>query len=84
MGLLREAGFTVAAMELTDDAIGIDRLAAENHDRLALVLGTEGAGVSAEALAGADRTVLIPMRPGVDSLNVAAASAVAFWELRAP
>ncbi|GER22056.1 rRNA methyltransferase [Zafaria cholistanensis] len=83
LGLLRGHGFVVAAMELTEDAVPIDVLAAENPPRLALVLGTEGAGVSPAALAGADRTVLVPMRPGVDSLNVAAASAVAFWELRA-
>ena len=54
-----------------------------NLDRLALVLGTEGAGMGAETLAAVDLAVKIPMRNGVDSLNVAAASAVAFWELRA-
>jgi tRNA G18 (ribose-2'-O)-methylase SpoU len=57
-------------------------LAAGNPDRLALVLGTEGAGMSPETLAAVDLAVKIPMRNGVDSLNVAAASAVAFWELR--
>jgi tRNA G18 (ribose-2'-O)-methylase SpoU len=80
--LLKEQGFTVAAMELTDDAVDLDQLAARNPERLALVLGTEGAGMSAETLAAVDLAVKIPMRAGVDSLNVAAASAVAFWELR--
>lgn len=82
LALLSKAGFTVAAMELTADAAAIDAVAAENIERLALVLGTEGAGVSARTLERVDRTVVIPMRPGVDSLNVAAAAAVAFWELR--
>jgi tRNA G18 (ribose-2'-O)-methylase SpoU len=80
--LLKEQGFTVAAMELTGDALNLDELAASNPERLALVLGTEGAGMSAETLAAVDLAVKIPMRAGVDSLNVAAASAVAFWELR--
>lgn len=79
---LRAAGFDIAAMELTAHSQGIDDVFAMNSGKLALILGTEGAGVSAEALQLADRTVMIPMRPGVDSLNVAAASAVAFWELR--
>jgi tRNA G18 (ribose-2'-O)-methylase SpoU len=82
LGLLKDQGFTVAAMELTPDAVDLDELAARNPERLALVLGTEGAGMSAETLAAVDLTVKIPMRTGVDSLNVAAASAVAFWELR--
>ena len=79
---LRAAGFTIAAMELTAHSVGIDAVEAGTADKLALVLGTEGAGVSVAALEKADLTVMIPMRPGVDSLNVAAASAVAFWELR--
>jgi tRNA G18 (ribose-2'-O)-methylase SpoU len=79
---IKEAGFTVAAMELTGDAVDLDELAARNPSRLALVLGTEGAGMSPETLAAVDLAVKIPMRAGVDSLNVAAASAVAFWELR--
>lgn len=82
LAVLRDQGFTVAAMELTADAVDLDDLAARNPDRLALVLGTEGAGMSAETLAAVDLAVKIPMRAGVDSLNVAAASAVAFWELR--
>lgn len=81
--VLRAAGFDIAAMELTPHSQGIDDVAAMNSGKLALILGTEGAGVSEAALQLADRTVMIPMRPGVDSLNVAAASAVAFWELRA-
>ena len=80
--ILKQNGFTVAALELTGDAVDVDELAARNPDRLALVLGTEGAGMSAETLAAVDLAVKIPMRAGVDSLNVAAASAVAFWELR--
>lgn len=79
---LRGQGFTVAALELTDDAVDLDALAARRPEKLALVLGTEGAGMSADTLAAVDLAVKIPMRAGVDSLNVAAASAVAFWELR--
>ncbi|XAS69190.1 RNA methyltransferase [Micrococcaceae bacterium Sec5.7] len=79
---LQGQGFTVAAMELTPDAVDLDVLAARNPDKLALVLGTEGAGMSADTLSVVDLAVKIPMREGVDSLNVAAASAVAFWELR--
>ncbi|WP_422936511.1 TrmH family RNA methyltransferase [Sinomonas sp. P47F7] len=80
---LRDLGFTVAAMELTEDAVDLDALAARDVERLALVLGTEGAGILPETLDAVDLAVKIPMRAGVDSLNVAAASAVAFWELRA-
>lgn len=69
-------------MELTDDAVNLDALAESNPGKLVLVLGTEGAGMSPETLAAVDLAVKIPMRAGVDSLNVAAASAVAFWELR--
>ena len=79
--LLRGAGFTIAAMELTEDAVGIDRLAAEDHERLALVLGTEGDGLAVHTIALCDYTVYIPMAHGVDSLNVAAAGAVAFYQL---
>ena len=82
LSVLREQGFTVAAMELTGDAVDLDELAARNPDKLALVLGPVGAGMSPETLAAVDLAVKIPMRAGVDSLNVAAASAVAFWELR--
>ena len=82
LAVLQQQGFTVAAMELTADAVDLDVLAARRPERLALVLGTEGAGMSEGTLAAVDLAVKIPMRPGVDSLNVAAASAVAFWELR--
>jgi tRNA G18 (ribose-2'-O)-methylase SpoU len=79
---LSAAGFQVAAMELTERAERIDAVAALEIPRLALVLGTEGAGVSDAMLEAVDLHVMIPMRPGMDSLNVAAAAAVAFWELR--
>jgi tRNA G18 (ribose-2'-O)-methylase SpoU len=81
---LRAAGFTVAALALSEDAIGLDELAADPPERLALVLGTEGDGLSPRTVAASDLVVRIPMAAGVDSLNVAAASAVAFWALRAP
>lgn len=81
--VLKDNGFTVAALELTTEAEDVDVVASRNVDKLALVLGTEGAGMSPETLAAVDLAVKIPMRNGVDSLNVAAASAVAFWELRA-
>ncbi|GAB2673626.1 TrmH family RNA methyltransferase [Thalassiella azotivora] len=79
---LRELGFTVAALALGEDSVPLDRLAADPPPRLALVLGTEGDGLSAPAVQGADVVVRIPMAGGVDSLNVAAAGAVAFWALR--
>ena len=80
---LREMGFRTAAMALREDAVPIDdpRLAAE--EKLAIVLGTEGTGLARTTIADCDYTVRIPMQHGVDSLNVAAASAVAFWQLRA-
>ena len=79
---LRRAGFLMAAMALTDRSISLDdeRLAAQ--ERLAIVLGAEGDGLQPATITGCDFTVRIPMYHGVDSLNVAAASAVAFWELR--
>jgi tRNA G18 (ribose-2'-O)-methylase SpoU len=67
--LLRDQGFTVAALELTPDAVDVNALAQRNPDRLALVLGTEGAGMSAATLAAVDHAVRIPMRAGVDSLQ---------------
>ncbi|MBQ9955632.1 MAG: RNA methyltransferase, partial [Eggerthellaceae bacterium] len=78
---LRAAGFTVAALALSDDSVSLrdERLAA--CEKLALVLGTEGDGWAASTIAACDYVVRIPMAHGVDSLNVAAASAVAFWEL---
>ena len=72
----------MAALELSAAAIPLDAPALRGHDRLALVLGAEGPGVAPVTLAASDLHVAIPMSGGVDSLNVAAASAVAFWELR--
>ena len=79
---LHNIGFKTAAMALTDNSVSIDdpRLLAE--ERLALILGTEGDGLAETTIADCDYTVKIPMSHGVDSLNVAAASAVAFWQLR--
>jgi len=81
---LRALGFTVATLALAGDAVSLDDLAADPPDRLALVLGTEGDGLSHHTLRAADLTVTIPMAGGVDSLNVAAAGAVAAWALRPP
>jgi len=82
--VLREHGFTVAAFALGDGAISLDDLAANQPDRLAMIFGTEGDGLSRLAVKGADLVVKIPMAGGVDSLNMAAASAVAIWALRPP
>ncbi len=82
MGLLRSMGFKTAALALTDDSLPIDHPAPKNAERLAAILGAEGDGLTAETVAAADYVLKIPMLHGVDSLNVAAASAVAFWELR--
>ena len=79
---LAECGFRTVAMALTDDSVSIDDPVLKAEPRLAIVLGTEGDGLSAQAIADADYVARIPMSRGVDSLNVAAASAVAFWELR--
>ena len=80
--LLHTLGFRTAAMALTDNSISIDNPVLKTEPRLAIVMGTEGDGLSHEAIAGADYVVRIPMAHGVDSLNVAAAAAVAFWQLR--
>lgn len=82
--VLRSLGFTTAALALAEDSVGLDELAADPPERLALVLGTEGDGLSRRTLAAVDLTVRIPMAGGVDSLNVAAAGAVAAWALRVP
>jgi tRNA G18 (ribose-2'-O)-methylase SpoU len=82
VAFLQELGFTVGAMALRDDAVSLDALAADPPERLALVLGTEGDGLAPATVAAADLAVRIPMRGGVDSLNVAAATAVAVWALR--
>lgn len=79
---LHKYGFRTAAMALTDQSIPLDDPALKDIDRLALVMGTEGNGLSREAISKADYVVRIPMKNNVDSLNVAAAAAVAFWELR--
>ena len=76
------AGFVTAALALAEDAITLDELAAQRHERLALVLGTEGTGLRASTLAATDVRVRIPMSGGVDSLNVAAAAAVACYATR--
>lgn len=83
IGYLRELGFKTAAMALCDNTISIDDPVLQAEPRLAILLGTEGEGLTDAAIAQCDYTVKIPMYHGVDSLNVAAASAVAFWELRA-
>jgi tRNA G18 (ribose-2'-O)-methylase SpoU len=80
--LLREAGFVTAALALSDDSVSLDALEAGPPERLALVLGAEGDGLKPATIAAADLTVRIPMAGGVDSLNVAAAGAVAFWATR--
>ena len=79
--LLHRLGFCTAAMALTDDAIALDDPCLREKEKLAVVLGTEGEGLAADTMAECDYRVRIPMARGVDSLNVAAASAVAFWEL---
>lgn len=80
---LRDLGFLTAAMALREDSLSVDNPILHGAERLAVVLGTEGDGLRDGTIAGCDYTVRIPMSHGVDSLNVAAASAVAFWELRA-
>ncbi|MBQ6878176.1 MAG: RNA methyltransferase [Oscillospiraceae bacterium] len=79
---LGKLGFKTAAMALCDNTVPIDDERIAKEEKLAIVLGTEGDGLSAKTIADCDYTVKIPMANGVDSLNVAAASAVAFWELR--
>ncbi len=79
---LHGAGFTIAALALDESAVALDAFAADPPERVALLLGTEGDGLSRGALEGSDVVVTIPMSRGVDSLNVAAASAVALWALR--
>ena len=81
---LGKLGFRTAAMALTDDSIPIDNPALVNESKLAIVMGNEGEGLSHDTITEADYVVRIPMVHGVDSLNVAAAAAVAFWQLRVP
>lgn len=80
---LHAMGFTTAAMALDDRALPVDDPGLQQQEKLAIVLGTEGDGLAAETIAKCDATVMIPMQHGVDSLNVGAAAAVAFWQLRA-
>jgi tRNA G18 (ribose-2'-O)-methylase SpoU len=80
---LHQLGFKTAAMALSDDSVSIDAPCLREEEKLAVVLGTEGDGLKQTTITACDYTVKIPMYHGVDSLNVAAASAVAFWELRA-
>lgn len=79
---LKRLGFKTAAMALSDDSVAIDDKALNNEERLAIIMGTEGDGLPKETIREADYVVRIPMAHGVDSLNVAAAAAIAFWELR--
>ena len=79
--LLKELGFCTVAMALRDDSVSLDDPVLTKQERLAVVLGTEGDGLAQQTIAACDYTVRIPMKHGVDSLNVAAASAVAFWQL---
>jgi len=78
---LKQLGFKTAAMALSDNSVSIDNPQLMAEDKLAIILGTEGDGLASSTIAGCDYTVKIPMAHGVDSLNVAAASAVAFWQL---
>ena len=79
---LRHLGFRTAAMALTDNSIPLSDPILKQQERLAVIMGTEGDGLPQQTIDGADFTVRIPMSHQVDSLNVAAAAAVAFWELR--
>lgn len=79
---LHAARFDIAALALRDDAVTLDAYAADRPERVALVMGSEGDGLSREAMSGADTVVTIPMAGGVDSLNVASAAAVALWAMK--
>lgn len=81
MNTLKRMGFRTAAMALSDHAVNIDDPQLMSEEKLAIILGTEGDGLASSTIADCDYTVCIPMSHGVDSLNVAAASAVAFWQL---
>jgi tRNA G18 (ribose-2'-O)-methylase SpoU len=83
MAKLKAMGYKTAATALCDDSVSIDDPRLQKEEKLAIILGNEGDGLSNETIADCDYTVRIPMAHNVDSLNVAAASAVAFWELRA-
>ena len=79
---IKELGFTTVALALSDKSVSIDDPVLQGIDRMAIVMGTEGDGLSPEVIAACDYTAKIPMQRGVDSLNVAAAASVAFWQLR--
>ncbi|MCR5654611.1 MAG: RNA methyltransferase [Lachnospiraceae bacterium] len=79
--LLQSYGYKTVAMALTEDSVGIDNEEIRANEKLAVILGTEGTGLPKEMIAACDYRVMIPMHHGVDSLNVAAASAISFWEL---
>ncbi len=79
--LLHELGFATAAMALENESVGIDNVQLCNENKLAIIMGNEGNGLCEKTISESDYTVMIPMAAGVDSLNVAAASAVAFWQL---
>lgn len=81
MTLLKKSGFKTAAMALCEDSVDIDNPQLLAEEKLAIILGTEGDGLASSTIADCDYTVCIPMSHGVDSLNVAAASAIAFWQL---
>ncbi|MBM6949463.1 TrmH family RNA methyltransferase [Mordavella massiliensis] len=81
MGYLKSLGFSTASMALHEESVAVDDPVLRQEEKLALILGTEGEGLKEETIAASDHTIKIPMSHGVDSLNVAAASAVAFWEL---
>ena len=81
LSVLKDAGFTCSAMALSDDSVSLDDPCLFDIDRHAIFMGTEGSGLQAKTILGCDKTIRIPMAHGVDSLNVAAASAVAFWQL---
>lgn len=83
LGMLRERGYQTIAMALREDAEDIGRLNLQEDEKAAVILGAEGDGLLPETIAGADRVTVIPMMRGVDSLNVAAASAIAFFEIGA-
>ena len=80
--MLRNSGFVTAAMALRSDTLSVDDPVLSAQPKLAVILGTEGEGLKAETIAACDHTVKIPMQNGVDSLNVASASGIVFWELR--
>ena len=82
VGMLKDSGFVTAAMALRSDTLSVDDPVLSAQEKLAVILGTEGEGLKAETIAACDHTVKIPMQNGVDSLNVASASGIVFWELR--